>query len=161
MKSLLIIITLISVCHLASAEIYEVIDEEGNKTYTNTKPLPSKQGQVKTIEIGEIQALGQNEEQDANNKEFFSKLKTQQDATENYKRKRSKAIKDYNKKLNQADQAVIDAPTTQEGDFIPILKGGMRYTDQYHKRIAQTKKDLEDLKANKKYYIPPLEMPSP
>lgn len=126
------------------AEIYQVTDSKGNKTYTNIAPKADGQNQrVEKITIREVNTtpsdgvdndeyfkrqIDTRDEYDKNTVEFESELEVA-----------SKALKDAEKELEQAKEI-------KSGDYFNIPGKGMRYKDGYTERVQQAEEKVERAK---------------
>jgi hypothetical protein len=147
-KSLMLLGVILSVC--VYADIYEIIDKNGHKTYTD-KP-PSDQTDLKPIKVApETSNSWQNGNAQEQNDQFFDELKKQQDEE---KAAADELSRQEEERQQKAEDAVAEAEAELErarelkaGDYFPNKQKGMHYTPEYINRVKNAEKALEKAKA--------------
>lgn len=149
MKLLTFFFTLLFLTLQCHAEIYEIIDKNGRKTFTD-KPPANQPGAQPIKAKNNTNNTWQNNNVQQQNQKFFNELKAKQDTTE----AATKADEDYQAALQEqkqinikaAEKGLQQAQEVKAGDFLNNKKGGMHYTPQYHNRVNQAKGALEQAK---------------
>lgn len=165
----LVLCTLLSI-GIAQAEIYKVIDKDGNVSYTDKNPEGSNaeniQSQINEAEQRNIsespQAISEQlpewlkesteKQQQAQQEEKLEQAKIRRDLKEQWQQD----YKQAKQKLKKAKKAKIAGAKIIDGDFIGKAGGGARPSEQYLNRqealaqdVASATKALKQLKKNK------------
>ncbi|NNC55695.1 MAG: DUF4124 domain-containing protein [Pseudomonadales bacterium] len=145
---------------LAGAEIYRVIDENGDISFTDKPPADASGASSETVEIDEnVQNTSLSSEAiEQRQPEWLREAQEKRQAEEARKRAAapSKAeIAAWRESLSQAEQRLREAKAAQkqgivvsEGDFIGKAGGGVRPSQQYFEKLKKLDQDVIDAKSS-------------
>jgi hypothetical protein len=135
---------------IASAEIFEIIDKDGHKSYTDKPPLNHPDAKPKSI----APHTGNSWKTDAvhqSNDQFFDELKQEQqaeaDAQEQLKAEKIAEQQKLQDDVSAAEEALKNAKAVTAGDYYPGKEHGMHYNEEYRNRVKNAEDELERAKA--------------
>lgn len=141
----------------AQAEIYRIIDEDGNVSFTD-KPPPSRADEAEPVDI-DPNAQNSSMSSDAIEQNQPDWLKEALEKREAEAAARQKAqpgaseMKEWRASLKSAKQRLREAESRQkqgliatEGDFIGKAGGGVRPSQQYFEKLRKLDQDVVDAK---------------
>jgi hypothetical protein len=149
MKHMLFSFCLLLSIH-AYAEIYEILDENGRKTYTDKPPLNQPDAKPVIASPKASNSWKTNTTQEEND-QYYDQLKQEIENNEAQKAAEAQA-NNYNKQqaadnLKKAEQDLNDARTVKSGDYYHNKSNnGLIYTQEYRSRIKEAEEALEKAK---------------
>ena len=149
---------------VSSAEIYRVIDKEGNVTYTDQAPTANSENNSAEVVETEAQTnvVDSAKAIEEKHPEWLKAAKVKRaEESEQQRRELAKAQaqqrKIWKKDLKAAKLAVKDAALALDvgkevgdGDFVGMASGGARPSSEYLQCITQLEQELQDAKRHLK-----------
>ena len=143
MKTLLLVIITSLLTANAAAEIYEVVDEHGNKTYTNTPPQGPQKSQPIKIDPVETNVWSGGMKQLEADDDFYNELIKQQGLDDAAKMEKKRLWLEAKNNLKTAKEELEAAKVIRPGDYFPNSGGGIRYTQVYKDRVKAAEQRVE------------------
>lgn len=141
--TLLLLLGLVLNSH-AMAEIYEVVDEHGNKTYTNTLPPDPSTINATRLEQNKTNIWQGEENQEQLNEEYFQELTKQEEEKAAAEAEQKKIRRAAKQRLDEARQAYEEAKVLKQGDYYRNKNGGIREKPEFKQRVEAAKKELDE-----------------
>lgn len=132
------------------ADIYEIIDKEGKKTYTNTAPHHSSEVQPKKIVPKETNVWREDEQDIADKDVFFEELSEQQREADALKQKNDRLQQAAADRVKAAEANLEQAKLIQAGDYYPNKNGGLRLKPTYKERVEAAEKAVAEARNRQK-----------
>lgn len=129
---------------LSHAEIYQITDSKGNKTYTNIAPKADDSS--RKVEKVNVRETNTTPSDGINNEEFLERQIDQRKAYENSSIDFENELAQANKALRDAETELAKAKEVTSGDYFNIPGKGMRYKDSYTERVQQAEENVAEAK---------------
>ncbi|NND39995.1 MAG: DUF4124 domain-containing protein [Pseudomonadales bacterium] len=140
----------------AQAEIYRVIDENGNISFSDKPPAGAAAEKVEIDENAQNSSLS-SEAIEERQPDWLREAQEKRRAEEASKRAAApsaaemsawrESLANAKQKLRDAKQAQEQGIVVSEGDFIGKAGGGVRPSQQYHEKLEKLDQDVIDAKA--------------
>jgi hypothetical protein len=156
---LLVLITSIYMSAAISAEVYKIIDDNGDITYTDKPPHNSSEKQVETVGnsgpniMPSPETVAENDPEWVREQHMLREKQASKDRLEQ-QQKTNDLIKQWQQNyasakvsLKKTKQALAEGKEIGDGDYVGNAGGGARPSNNYLERVAGLKADL--LKAEK------------
>lgn len=134
---------------ITHAEIYELIDKDGRKTYTDKPPINETDAKPVTTSAKTSNTWQKDAEQEASDS-YFDEEEQRREAEINIQNdlegRIEKAKERLAKDVEQAEKDLESAREITAGDYYPNKKEGMIYTQQYRERVKAAEDNLERYK---------------
>lgn len=148
----LVFIALFSL-NLSAAEIYQVIDENGNKVFTNIEPKSSAGKTVQKVELKQTNTTASSNPIDEDG--YLQQKQQERQEQESQLAKFEQQQNEARRAVREAEQDLEQARELQSGDYFNIPGKGMRYKESYYERVKlaedklqQAKEQLQSLQKN-------------
>lgn len=143
---LLILMMCLSLSSFASAEIYEIIDKDGHKTYTDVPPPDNPEAKPVTV-APHTENSWQSDSLQQENDIYYADQEKQERVTEEIQKRLEAENNAATAKLDDAvmasEKALEDAQVVRPGDFLPNKKKGMHYSQEYLDRVKEAEEALK------------------
>jgi hypothetical protein len=140
---------------LASAEIYEIIDGNGHKMYTDKPPL--NEPEAKPVSVApETGNSWENDSLQEQNNQYYDELQQKQQVQEEEQQRQ--IIEENHEQQNTidaviaAEKAFEEAKEVQAGDYFPNKNGGMIHTQEYLDRVKSAEEALNRARESASQY---------
>jgi phosphatidate phosphatase PAH1 len=145
------LLILLCLNYTAFADVYEVIDKNGRKTYTDKPPL--NQPDSKPVRVAPNTGnTWSTDSTTSSNTAYFDELKRKQNEQATLKQTETdkKSAEDTADKttIESAEKALQNAREVKAGDFYRNREGGIHYTQDYLNRVRAAEEQLQRAKNN-------------
>lgn len=117
-----------------SAEIYQIVDEKGRKTFTNI--VPPTEHNLEKVELGEPNLSHDSNYHDDNDR-YYEELAAEEQQHREIGQRLNQAEAAARARLEESEAALLEARELRAGDYFNIPGKGLRYTEAYHQRIRE------------------------
>jgi len=151
MKTFTVVVLLVFFALPVHAEIYEIIDANGRKTYTDKPPVDQKDAKPISVKPNTSNSWKTDNIQQDNDR-FFSDLKSEQDheaaMAKQHAQEQATAQQEQSNNIEAAEHALEEAKKVRAGDFYNNKEGGMHYNETYLNRVRDAQRRVEEAKKN-------------
>lgn len=152
MPFLLLVILALTTSPVTNADLYKVVDKEGNVSFTDSPPPSNQSKTIETIEQADTNRMPsktyKGELQDQFNKRVEERQELRKQAWEAYDTK----VKDAETALKIAKEALEKGKEIQDGDRVGIVsqgkQTGSRLSEQYLQRVEELEQEVEKARKN-------------
>ncbi len=138
-----------------SADIYEIIDANGHKTYTDKPPLNKPDAMPLSLKP-ETGNSWSNDSIQEGNEEYYEELNAEEELTNNAEATKTEETNAQQEKavisVEEAEIALEEAKEIKAGDYLPNLNQGIHNTQEYQDRVNKAEEALNKAKEDEAKY---------
>lgn len=142
MKSLLYLLTVMLTLPVC-AEVYQITDEHGRKTFTNIAPADGAQQKIEKVQLRETNTTPSHQAYEQGDAES-EQLEQLENRT--IRNRLAQDEQQARENLERAESELEDAKQIRSGDYFNVPGKGLRYRDEYRQRVEQAEQAVRQAK---------------